>query len=282
MKVRKQLKLLFLFCIIISLNIKPTQSSWISNIIFGNIEKKINDMASKLIGEAKQAFRESCDYLFDNKIIPLINQLEATADRVMDHAKDDINAIVDNFTKQIEDIITKAFEKAQEFMDKTLEEIKQKIIDATFDRLNEFENNLFTDITKILNRVDELIKEVSCFAQSVVSRITDEIKKALPTWVNPFEKCRVDLDKLFPGQNMRIKFLSGFTPNQLYEYRKCRLISFIKEDTPIQAVKMAFRDLELLAGDMRCLSVSLGAIQNEKYYVREMGYADHVLETFEN
>ena len=282
MKIQKQLKLLFLFCIIISLNIKQTQSSWISNLIFGNITNKINEMASKLVGEAKQAFRESIDFLFDNKIIPLINQLEATADRVLDHAKDDINAIVDNFTKQIENIIIIAFEKAQEFMDKTLEAIKQKIIDATFDRLNEFEGNLFRDITSVLNKIDAILKEVSCFAQSVVSRITDEIKKALPSLINPFEKCRVDLDKLFPGQSMRIKFLYYFTPNQLYEYRKCRLISFIKEDTPIEALKIAFRDLELLAGDMRCLSVSLGAIQNEKYYIKEMGYAVHVLETFDN
>jgi len=282
MKIRKQLKILFLFCIIISFNIKQTQSSWISDLIFGNITDKINELGSKLIGEAKQAFRESIDYLFDNKIIPLINQLEASADRVMDHAKDDINAIVDNFTKQIEDIITIAFEKAQEFMDKTLDEIKQKIIDATFDRLNQFESNLFQDITRVLNKIDEILKEASCFAQSIVNRITEEIKKALPSFVNPFEKCRVDLDKLFPGQNMRIKFLSGFTPNQLYEYRKCRLISYIKPDTPIEAVKMAFRDLELLAGDMRCLSVSLGAIQNEKYYIKEMGYAVHVLETFDS
>lgn len=282
MKIQKQLKILFIFCIIVSLNIKQSQSSWISNLIFGKITDKINDLGSKLIGEAKQALRESMDYLFYNKIIPLINQLEATADRVMDHARDDINAIIDNFTKQMEDLITKAFEKAQEFMDKNLEEIKQKIIDATFDRLNEFESNLFRDLTTVLNKIDAISKEISCFAQSVVSRITDEIKKALPSLVNPFEKCRVDLDKLFPGQNMRFKFLSSFTPNQLYEYRKCRLISFIIEDTPIEAVKMAFRDLELLAGDMRCLSVSLGAIQNEKYYIKEMGYADHVFETFDN
>jgi len=282
MRIQKQLKLLFLICIIISFNIKPARSGWLSNLLFGGITNKINEMGSKLIGEAKQAFRESMDYLFDNKIIPMINQLEATADRVMDHARDDINAIIDNFTKQIDSIIETAFNKAQQFMDKTIDEIKQKIIDATFDRLNEFENKLFQDMTSVLNKIDAILKEVSCYAQSIVARVTDEIKKALPSLINPFEKCRKDLDKLFPGQYMRFKFLSSFTPNQLYEYRKCRLISFIKEDTPITAVKMAFRDLELLAGDMRCLSVSLGAIENEKYYIREMGYADHVLDTFDN
>ena len=42
---------------------------------------------------------------------------------------------------------------------------------------------------------------------------------------------------------------------------------------------MAYRDLELLAGDMRCLSVSLGAVNNEKFYITEMGYADFILRT---
>jgi len=42
---------------------------------------------------------------------------------------------------------------------------------------------------------------------------------------------------------------------------------------------MAYRDLELLAGDMRCLSVSLQAVENEKYYIKEMGNADFVLNT---
>ena len=76
---------------------------------------------------------------------------------------------------------------------------------------------------------------------------------------------------------MRIKQVGSFTPNQLYEFRKCRLIHYLKEDSPIQAVQMAYRDLELLAGDMRCLSVSVGAINNEKYYIKEMGLADFML-----
>jgi len=282
MRIQKQLKILFLFCILISFNIKQTKSGWIADKIFGALTNKVNDLAVKLLGEAKQAFRESLDYLFDTKINPLINQLEATADRVMDKARDDVNAVIDNFMKEIDIVINTAFDKAQQFVDKSIDEIKAKIIDATFDRLNQFEDKVFTDISTILNKIDAILKEVSCYAQSVVARITDEIKKVLPSFINPFEHCRIELDKLFPGQSMKIKFLSSFTPNQLYEYRKCRLISFIKDDTPIQAVKMAFRDLELLAGDMRCLSVSLGAINNEKYYIKEMGYADHVLQTFNN
>ncbi len=81
---------------------------------------------------------------------------------------------------------------------------------------------------------------------------------------------------------MRLKLVSTFTPSQLFEYRKCRLITNLKADSRIEAVKMAYRDLELLSGDMRCLSVSLGAIANEKYYIREMGNAYYILSILGN
>lgn len=273
-----KIKVVLLLLLVLS-SAPSSKCGFISNLI-GNFFGDIVDKASsKLVDHAKEAFRESMDYLFDNKILPLINQLEATADRVMDHAKDDINAVVDNFKNKMQELVDFAVNKAEEFVDHTLEEIKQKIIDATFDRLEEFEDKLFQDMTTILNKIDSILKEVSCYAQAIVYRITDSIKKTLPSIPNPWEECRKLLDELFPSEMMRWKFIGSFTPNQLYEYRKCRLVHYLKEDTPIQAVTMAYRDLELLAGDMRCLSVSLGAIANEKYYIKEMGEADYVLNT---
>lgn len=251
----------------------------IANILGGFFGYLVDKASAKMIDHIRDAFRESMDYLFDHKILPMINQLEASADRVMDHAKDDINAVIDNFKKDIEDIINTAANKAEELVDHTVEEIKRGIIDATFDRMERLEDKLFHDITTILNKIDMILKEVSCYAQAIIVRITDEIKKVLPSVPNPFEKCRKELDILFPGQNMKWKLLSSFSPNQLYEYRKCSLIGYLNEDSYIKSIQMAYRDVELLAGDMRCLSVSLGAIENEKYFIQEMGKADYILNT---
>lgn len=275
-----KLKIHILLTIVLIFTSMPkSQCSWLSDAIGGFFGDCVDKATSGMIDHAKQAFRESMDYLFDNKIQPMIHQLEATADRVMDHARDDVNAVIDNFKKQIQDLVEKSAKIATEFVDHTVEEIKTKIIDNTFDQLNKFEDKLFQDMTSMLNKIDEILKSVSCYAQAIISRITDEIKKALPSLVNPLEECRANLDKLFPGQWMRFKQISSFTYSQLYEYRKCRLINYLKEDSPIEAVKMAYRDLELLAGDMRCLSVALGAINNEKYYIKEMGDADFILDT---
>jgi hypothetical protein len=57
----------------------------------------IDDASSNLIGKIKQALFESMDELFDRKITPMIHEIEATSNRVMDHTKDDVNAVVENF-----------------------------------------------------------------------------------------------------------------------------------------------------------------------------------------
>lgn len=273
----------FKLFIIILLSISPfsTKCGMIGKLL-GNFFNDITSRAtSGLIDNAKRAFRESMDYLFDNKLLPLINQLEATADRVVDHAKDDINLVVENFKKEMEESVENSAKIAQSLIDHTIEEIKEKIIDETFDKVKDLEEKLFQDITSILNQIDSILKEVSCYAQAIVTRVTEEIKKVLPRFINPFESCRIELANLFPNDYMRVKPLSNFSPNQLYEYRKCRLIFYLKDDSPIKAVEIAYRDLELLAGDMRCLSVSLGAIFNEKYYISEMGNAGFILRTLE-
>ena len=274
------MKIKYFIILLLVLTFTPrTKCGFLSDMLGGFFGNIVDGATKGMIDRAKQAFRESMDYLFDNKLQPMIHQLEATADRVLDRARDDINAVIDNFKKQMEDLVEKAAQTAKDFVDHTVDEIKNKIIDNTFDKLNKFEDKLFQDMTVVLNKIDEMLKEVSCFAQAIVYRVTDEIKKALPSIPNPWEDCRIILDDLFKGENMRWKLVSSFTPSQLYAYRKCRLVHYLKEDSPIEAVKMAYRDLELLAGDMRCLSVSLGAIQNEKYYIKEMGEADYILDT---
>jgi len=171
----------------------PTKCGVISDLLGGFWGDIIDKATEGMIDNVKQAFRESMDYLFDEKILPLINQLEASADRVMDHAKDDINAIVDNFKNDLNDIVNNAVKKGEEFVDHTIEEIKTAIIDDAFDRLNSLEDKLFQDLTNVLNQIDTILKEVSCYAQAIVERITEEIKKALPSFVNPFETCRYNL-----------------------------------------------------------------------------------------
>ncbi len=72
---------------------------------------------------------------------------------------------------------------------------------------------------------------------------------------------------------MLFKLINNFSENQLYEFRKCEIINPLNENTKIEAILISYRDLEILAADMRCLCVSLQSTSSEKYYIREMSYA---------
>ncbi len=64
------------------------------------------------------------DYIFDVKLSQFIYQIEATANWVLDHATEDVNKMVDNFKKEMEQLLNEAIDKAEEFVDHTIEEIK--------------------------------------------------------------------------------------------------------------------------------------------------------------
>ena len=256
-----------------------TKQGWISDKIGGFFGNIVDKSMSKVIDRAKEAFRESCDYLFDQKIKPMIDQIEAAAERTMDHVKEDIDEMVDHVTNKIEEVIDIAAKTATEFVDHTIEEIKDKVIDNTFDHLKELENNIFEDITRVLNKVDEMLRDLSCYAQSVISRIENDIKRVLPSLVNPFEYCRKKLNEDYPG--IRWKFTSSLTHEELYMYRKCLLIKNLTPESKTTTIAAAYREIELLAGDMRCLSVALSSISNEKFYIREMGLTYEILHALE-
>lgn len=258
--------------------INKSNQGWISDKIGGFFGGIVNKATDKLIEHAKQAFKESMDYLFDQKLKPLINQIEAAAERAMDHAVEDINKVVDNFEQKMVEMVEKAAKIAEDFVDHTVEEIKTKIIDNTFDKLNELEEKIFTDITTILNKVDEILQSISCYAHSVIDRIEEDIKKVLPSFYNPFEYCRKSLNEIFPG--IRWKLVNNMTHEELYEYRKCLLTKDLNEKSLVRTIQAAYREIELLAGNMRCLSVALGSIQNEKFYIKEMGDVYFILSIY--
>jgi len=137
------------------------------------------------------------------------------------------------------------------------------------------------DIISILNRLDESIYKLSCSAQSIEIRIRDDLMKTLSIIPNPFDSCRIAVDELFPGHNLRWKPLSWYQPNELYELRKCYTESALTPTTPIQSILMAYRDMEFLAAEMRCLSIAFAATMNLKYYIKEMGKISALIDVYE-
>lgn len=282
------MKTLIILCLLLNFShnqvncsIRSSISSWFGDIV-DDMVKGVFDHAGELIEKAKQAFIEAMDTLFDQKLIPLISQIDSMIHRNLGQIDEIIQKTIDNFKISVIEIVNNAAKQAKELIGQTIEDIKKKIIDNFFEKVTELEGKVVSDIILILNRIDETIYKLSCFAQSIEIRIRDDLTKSLSFIPNPFNRCRIAIDKLFPGHYLRWKPLFWYAPNELYELKKCYLISPLTETTPIKSVLMAYRDLEFLAAEMRCLSIAFGASMNLKYYVMEMGRIADVIDTFED
>jgi hypothetical protein len=284
----KTFKAIFLICFIFLSAPKQTNASFISSMVSGFFSGVVDDATKNffskgegMIDKAKTAFRESMDSLFDNKIRPIIYQIQSAVDRAMGQMDDLVNKTLDNLKKSINETVNNAAAKAISLVNYTTEQIKTRLIDEFFNQAKELENKIMGDLIMILNRVDETILKISCSLQAIEIKIREDLTKFLPTIPNPNDKCRISIDVKFPGHNLKNKALKDFESNELYELKKCYIVGSLTETTPIQSILMSYRDLEFLAAGMRCYSVSVGAIQNQKYYIREMAQCSMIIDTFE-
>lgn len=283
----KTLKTLIIICLMLSFSdnhvncsFKSMIGSWFGGIV-DDMTKGIFDRAGELIEQAKKAFQEAMDTLFDKKLVPLIDQIDAMIHRNLGQIDEIIQKTIENFKNAVLEMVNDAAKQAKELIGETIEDIKKKIIDNIFDRIGELEGKVLNDIIIILNKIDETIYKLSCSAQSIEIKIREDLTKALSIFPNPFDSCRIAVDKLFPGHYLRWKPLSWYFSNELYELKKCYIISPLTENTPINSILMAYRDLELLAAEMRCLSIAFAASMNLKYYIMEMGRIANVIDTYE-
>lgn len=280
-------KYVFLLFLLLSLstsqNVKCSFISviggWFGDMVDGALRKTF-DRVGELIEKAKRAFTESMDYLFDKKLVPLINQIDAMIKRNLDHIDEIIQKTIDHFKNSVLEIIDKAVNKAKELIGETIEAIKEKIIDHTFDRIHELESKIVSDIIQILNRIDETIYKLSCSAQAIEIRVRDDLMKNLSLIPNPFDHCRIQIDKMFPGHNLKWKQLKNYGNNELYELKKCNTLKGINEHTPVKSILLAYGDAEFLAAEMRCLSIAFGATENLKHYLLEMGEIASIICTY--
>ena len=282
-----KVKSILLICLIsiISLNDVNCEISSEMGIWFGtfvdDVSNRMFDHGGELVDRAKQAFRESMERLYESNLRPMVNEIEAMIHRNLGQIDEIIHKTIDNFKNSTIIIINTAAQQAKDLIGETIEDIKKKIIENSVKKAVELKGKILNDIVKILNNIDETIYKLSCNAQSIEKRIRDDLIKTLWFIPNPFDRCRKSVDVMFPGHYLRCKLLFWYQPNELYELRKCSLLNTLTESTPLGSILKTYKDLEELASEMRCLSVSFAATMNMIYYIKEMGEFARVISFLE-
>jgi len=245
----------------------------------------ISSNVGKPIEKVQRAFKESMDILFNKQILPIIFQIQSMSDRAMGQDMDAlIQKTIESTNASILNMVDRSAKKAIEFADFTfIEEIKPKIKDSTAEQARELESKILNDITTILNKVDEAILNISCSLKAVEAKIREDLYKDLPTIINRWMTCGIKVNSMFHGNknNYMYKSLSLFETYELYELKKCFMLLNIKETVPVLTAIKAYKELEFLAAGMRCYSFSIGSIDEQKYYIKEMEASSRVINSLD-
>lgn len=235
-----------------------------------NLADQILKGLDNLLGKAKQVVSDLLDKLFDDKLTKMLAEVQAMIDKNLKQINQDIQDTIDHMYDKLSALVTQMAMRVKEIIQQAIDDIKTKIIDEFFEKFEILCSEITADVIKLLDKIDNLIYNLSCSEQALVDKIVGELTKTLPYLPNPFNACREQIDSKFPGHNLRWKTFSSYSPNELYEYKKCDLFINLNENSPISSIILSYRDLEMLAGDMRCVSMALRLTENLYYYIDEM------------
>jgi len=242
----------------------------IKEMMNGLVDKLLAGMGD-LMEKAKNAINNVLDKLFDEKLMALLNKIQELIDKNLKQIDSYIQGLIDNVMDKVSQLVDQMTRRVKEIITETADQIQKKIIGEFFGKASELVSQVTDDIHKILNRIDDGIYHIYCSERTAANQILNFVSSNLP-WYNPWsDRCRDQMETRFPGHNLKWKFFYSYTQNEIYEYKKClNMIDLDPMTTPVNSVVLALRDIELLAGDMRCVSVALRADVSINYYAQEM------------
>lgn len=229
--------------------------------LLGSARKAIEEAGEHLVGNAKEAFEESMQKLFDDDITPLVNKVNAMAMEDIGVLKNDVEEIVNDATEQIKELIDHAASVAQHLIDKTIDEIKEKIIDETAQKIMDVEDHFFQGLNSFLQKFYETVKKINCMAQGDINLIYEEIYKLLG------KGCTFFPDKCCREGGVAGKRLTDMGDTQLYGLHVCRRTSDLDAKTPVQKLEDAYVDCQILAKKFYC--TNFGAATAKDLFTKE-------------
>lgn len=183
----------------------------------------------------------------DEKFLALVKQLEYVVGKsktALSELLDEAFKGLSNLRSEVEVIVDKflaAFNPAQ---------IRAKLIEPIFDRLEKLEDKIFKDIDRLIDKIDVIFTGTS-----------EELKNAIQSLIdpgllipNPFDECR-------RRQNLEWTLGTSFTLVQIYRFRECKVLEKLDENTKIQDLVDSYGGLQLNAWKMACVSRGAPGLQ---------------------
>ena len=219
---------------------------------------KIEEAGSKLIGEAKQAFEQAMDYVFDKDIVPLVDKLEAAINAGIDKIDKDVNDTINHIQTVMDQIIDQAAQDANALASNVTKDIEQ-IIDKATSSFMKLEQTFYQDASNLLEKINDIVEKGQCMEASGAKQIQNGIYKLLKS-LDPFYR----VSSCWRSLGYKITWsLEDLTEIQLYDFQKaCTLLNRITPTTPIKGpggILETYAQGQLYAAQYYCIGETANA-----------------------
>jgi len=268
--------LLFSSTILVKAGIIDAPFDWLGDAL--------DDILGPSMDHASQAVRQVLDDLFSQRVVPLVDKINSLIVTDIDTVNADLQKLADKLQDYVRRDIQTFFDDATKFADEEIDQIKAKIIDEAFAKMDALESQTFVDLNKLLDKIALIVDKLDCSLISTANAIVDEIKSAMyELFPNPLEYCRGVLASEWPW--FKWTSVAEMSLLQLYKLHACRSLQYVTENSPLVRVCDAWLDVESYASNARCVAASTtppGASSDlETYFLNELAKASSIYSTFD-
>jgi hypothetical protein len=197
------------------------------------IDSGIQSKVDSLVGPAKQAFLDVINVLFDQKLTPMINSINDKLASRLDQAGELIN----NAEKGIDEIIDTAASQIETAGDKITAEIKDRIIDESFNRADALESKVMVDIDKFIERID-------CLFEGKMDKVQLWVQSQFTVIPHPWDRCY--------GYSIVLPASDDYPAH--YKIKRCEYLRQLDNSRTIRELKENYWNLSYLAREFSCVT----------------------------
>jgi hypothetical protein len=198
-------------------------------------DQGVRSKSESMVGPIKEAFIEAMNVLFDQKLKPMIDQIDQAAAARLSQ----FDRTIKDAESGIDTIIADAGQVAVNSVGQSSEIIKSKIIDATFNRADSL-------VQQISTSLQALVEDLDCKIDGQTSKL-QEWGKSLVSYPKPWNYCYRTNGFIFttPASDDYVI---------IYRIRQCELLRDLDESSTVRNLKDNYARLSVLARRFTCLT----------------------------
>lgn len=243
-------------------------------------------LCDTFIPAVKKAVTQEIDYMFDNKLPVLIEEVNKAMADTIDHAEDDANEFMKYTIGNISDLVENTINLAAQMMDHEVEEISQAMNDFIDKHVTGMFDHVFAGLNSLLTRVEQDVQHLVCELEGVIKQMElfidtkDKdnadcgcVLQVKTSWAQPCQCSCGDTPDMANCHCSPASWIAS--EDQLaYDYVECQQRKAIESGLlPVDKIVTLLGGLRQLSEQLRCYHLKDGSTQQGAL----LEYTGHVL-----